>query len=183
MRVEQTPLAGLVILHPDIHRDARGEFLETYRAEHCHGIGIDRPFVQDNVSCSRNNVLRGLHYQQPRPQGKLVCVVSGEAFDVAVDLRRPSPTFGKWFGTRLSSADYRQLWIPEGFAHGFYVVSASATVVYKCTDYYVPDAEKVLRWDDPVIGIEWPAHEPLLSPKDAAAPALRELSDSDLFDG
>lgn len=177
MRVVETEIPGLLVIEPDIFEDHRGQFLETWR----EGRGPRLPpFVQDNLSRSRRGVLRGLHFQHPNPQGKLVTVVHGEVFDVAVDVRRGGPTFGRWWGTRLSSDDYRQLWIPEGFAHGFVALSDEAIVSYKCTAFYSPDDDRTLRWDDPAIGIDWPVSEPELSEKDRRAPRLEELADSEL---
>lgn len=177
MRVVETEIPGLLVIEPDIFEDHRGQFLETWR----EGRGPRLPpFVQDNLSRSHRGVLRGLHFQHPNPQGKLVTVVHGEVFDVAVDVRRGGPTFGRWWGTRLSSDDYRQLWIPEGFAHGFVALSDEAIVSYKCTAFYSPDDDRTLRWDDPAIGIDWPVSEPELSEKDRRAPRLEELADSQL---
>lgn len=177
MRVIETELPGLLVIEPDIFEDHRGQFLETWR----DGRGPRLPpFVQDNLSRSHRGVLRGLHFQHPNPQGKLVTVVQGEVFDVAVDVRRGGPTFGRWWGTRLSSDDYRQLWIPEGFAHGFVALSEEAIVSYKCSAFYSPGDDRTLRWDDPDIGIEWPVSEPLLSEKDRWAPRLEDLDDSEL---
>lgn len=177
MRVIETELPGLLVIEPDIFEDHRGQFLETWR----DGRGPRLPpFVQDNLSRSHRGVLRGLHFQHPNPQGKLVTVVQGEVFDVAVDVRRGGPTFGRWWGTRLSSDDYRQLWIPEGFAHGFVALSEEAIVSYKCSAFYSPGDDRTLRWDDPDIGIEWPVSEPLLSEKDRRAPRLEDLDDSEL---
>lgn len=177
MRVIETEIPGLLVIEPDTFEDHRGQFLETWR----EGRGPRLPpFVQDNLSRSHRGVLRGLHFQHPNPQGKLVTVVYGEVFDVAVDVRRGGPTFGRWWGTRLSSDDYRQLWIPEGFAHGFVALSDEAIVSYKCTAFYSPDDDRTLRWDDPAIGIDWPVSEPELSEKDRRAPRLEELDDSEL---
>jgi dTDP-4-dehydrorhamnose 3,5-epimerase len=172
-----TPLNGVVLIEPRVFEDARGFFMETYRADRFKEGGIDLPFVQDNHSRSLKGTLRGLHYQIERPQGKLLRVVSGEIFDVAVDLRKGSPTFAQWHGERLSSGNRLQLYIPPGFAHGFCVLSDTAEIVYKCTDVYSPGGERAIRWNDPELGIEWPVAEPLLSPKDAAAPSLAEMAD------
>ena len=173
-------LPEVVILEPKVFGDDRGFFYESFNAKgFAEATGIQRSFVQDNHSRSARNVLRGLHYQISQPQGKLVRVVSGSVFDVAVDIRRSSPRFGEWIGVELSADNKRQLWIPEGFAHGFVVLSQFAEFLYKTTDYYAPEFERSLRWDDPAIGIEWPFQgEPLLSKKDAAAPAL---ADAELF--
>ncbi|MFM0278443.1 dTDP-4-dehydrorhamnose 3,5-epimerase [Paraburkholderia sediminicola] len=171
-----TTLPGVVILEPKVFGDDRGFFYESFNGrEFTEATGVDRNFVQDNHSRSARNVLRGLHYQISQPQGKLVRVVSGRVFDVAVDIRRSSAHFGKWVGVELSAENKRQLWIPEGFAHGFVVLSEFAEFLYKTTDYYAPEYERSLAWNDPAIGIEWPFDgEPLLSKKDAAAPALAE---------
>lgn len=177
MKFEQTPLPGVVLVEPDVYRDSRGFFLETYRQERYAEHGIDLPFVQDNHSHSRYATLRGLHCQVARPQAKLVRAVEGEMFDVAVDIRRGSPTFGRWFGAILSGESFRQLYIPEGFAHGFCVLSETVHVEYKCTEYYDPSGELSVRWSDPNIGVQWPNPNPILSPKDAAAGLLSELSD------
>jgi dTDP-4-dehydrorhamnose 3,5-epimerase len=167
----------LLVLEPTVYRDDRGFFLESWHEQRLASVGISARFVQDNHSYSVRGTLRGLHYQMETPQGKLVRVVSGEVFDVAVDLRRSSPTFGQWDAAKLSSQNHRLLWIPPGFAHGFYVLSDSADLLYKCTTYYAPAHDRTLRWDDPALGIRWPlldGHPPILSPKDAAAPRLHE---------
>ena len=169
MRLVPTAIPDVVVIEPVVHRDRRGFFLETWHAEKFRQAGLDLAFVQDNHSGSVANTLRGLHYQIEHPQGKLVRVTAGEVFDVAVDLRRSSPTFAKWVGVTLSAENRLQLWIPPGFAHGYYVTGADADVVYKCTDLYFAQHERTLRWDDPVIGIAWPlAGTPLTSAKDAA---------------
>jgi dTDP-4-dehydrorhamnose 3,5-epimerase len=172
-----TPLAlpEVILVEPDVHRDERGFFLETYHADKYRQGGIPETFVQDNHSRSQRGTLRGLHAQRRFPQGKLVRAIEGEIFDVAVDIRRGSPTFGRWVGEVLSADTFRQLWVPAGFAHGFCVLSEIAQVEYKCTDFYRRDDEMVLAWDDPQIGIAWPLREPLLSPKDRAAPRLAEI--------
>jgi dTDP-4-dehydrorhamnose 3,5-epimerase len=174
--VATTDVAGVLVSEPVVHRDARGVFLETWHAERYAAAGIDAGFVQDNHSRSARGTLRGLHYQVERLQGKLVRTVAGEVYDVAVDLRRGSPTFGRWTGVTLSDRDHRQLWIPPGCAHGFYVTSESADVVYKCTAPYAPEHERVIRWDDPELAIAWPlaGKAPLLSPRDAAGLAFRD---------
>jgi dTDP-4-dehydrorhamnose 3,5-epimerase len=164
-----------VLLEPEVFVDERGYFLETYRARRYEEAGILGTFVQDNLTFSRRGVLRGLHLQWPRAQGKLIYVLDGEVFDVAVDLRRDSPTFRRWEGHLLSGANRRQIWIPPGFAHGFAVTGPQALVAYKCTEVYDPGCEMALRWDDPELGIEWPVPAPALSPKDASAPLLREI--------
>lgn len=164
MEIIQTKFREVKLISPGIFKDHRGCFLETWRAHpHQNGRGV---FVQDNLSFSMRNVLRGLHYQLGQPQGKLVMAVHGEIFDVAVDIRRGSPSFGQWIGALLSSDNRLQIFIPEGFAHGFCVLSKTATVYYKCTDYYAPEHERGLRWDDPVLGIQWPVDTPILSAKD-----------------
>ena len=176
-----TPLAipDVLLVEPVAHCDERGFFLETWQAERYAAAGIGPSFVQDNHSRSVQGTLRGLHYQVVRPQGKLVRVTSGEVFDVAVDLRRSSPTFGRWVGAVLSETNRRQLWIPPGFAHGFYVSSPSADLLYKCTAFYAAEYDRALRWDDPDVGIEWPLldrQRPLLSAKDAAGAGLRDAA-------
>jgi dTDP-4-dehydrorhamnose 3,5-epimerase len=172
MTVRETALAGVYLIEPQVFTDARGFFLETWHAARYKQFHIPGPFVQDNYSHSTQGVLRGLHYQLTHPQGKLVWVMQGTVFDVAVDIRRGSPTFGHWVGETLSGDNHRQLYIPAGFAHGFCVLSASADVLYKCTDFYTPEDEHGLRWDDPRLGITWPVTNPLLSAKDVAYPTL-----------
>jgi dTDP-4-dehydrorhamnose 3,5-epimerase len=174
MNIRQTSLPGLVIVEPRIFRDERGAFAETFHATRYAQAGIGGPFVQDNFSRSRKGTLRGLHFQEPQAQGKLVQVLRGKVFDVAADIRRGSPTFGQWLGVELDGETQHQLWIPPGFAHGFCVLSDEAEFVYKCTALYAPEAERSIRWDDPDLGIAWPVTQPLLSPKDAAAPLLRD---------
>lgn len=176
MNVVATTLPGVLILEPVVFGDERGFFFESFNERRFRELtGVELPFVQDNHSKSAKNVLRGLHYQIKQPQGKLVRVIRGTVFDVAVDLRRSSSTFGKWTGVELSAANKRQLWIPPGFAHGFVVTSDSAEFLYKTTDYWAPEYERSLRWDDPGIGIEWPfAGAPQLSAKDAKAVCLAE---------
>lgn len=171
MKFQQTELPGVLVIEPDVFGDDRGFFLEVWRASVFAEVGLDA-FVQENHSKSVQGVLRGLHYQLRQPQGKLVRVIRGEVFDVAVDLRRHSPRFGQWTGRVLSAENKNMLWIPAGFAHGFYVLSPEAEFVYKCTDYYAPAWERAIRWDDPEIGIDWPLlgnQPPFLSEKDAAA--------------
>jgi dTDP-4-dehydrorhamnose 3,5-epimerase len=177
MDITPTALAGVLILEPKVFGDERGFFFESFnRQVFDAAVGGPVSFVQDNHSRSQQGVLRGLHYQlPPHAQGKLVRVVSGVIYDVAVDLREDSPTFGRWIGVELSSTNHRQLWIPRGYAHGFLVLSDSAEVLYKTDDYYAPDAEAAIRWDDPTLAIDWPrsaARQPILSTKDAAAPAF-----------
>jgi len=170
-----TSLPGMLILEPRVFGDARGFFLESYNERALADLGIQERFVQDNHSCSQRNVLRGLHYQIKQTQGKLVRVIEGEILDVAVDLRRSSPTFGGWQGVRLSGDNQRMLWIPAGFAHGFCVTSDKAHVLYKATDYYAPQYERTLAWNDPDLRINWELEgEPVISPKDQRGVALRE---------
>lgn len=185
MQLTPTDLPGVVIVEPQVFADERGWFMESFNearfqaALQALGLPVPRPFVQDNHSCSAQHVLRGLHYQlPPHPQGKLVRVVRGAAFDVAVDLRRSSPTFGQWTGTLLSDANRRQLWVPEGFAHGFVALEDDTHFLYKTTDVYARDCERALRWDDPSIGIRWPLppdEKPRLAGKDAAALGLADV--------
>ena len=173
MKVTETSLPDVLLFEPAVHGDHRGYFMETFRASHFEARGLAVNFVQDNQSRSSRGTLRGLHYQLEFPQGKLVRVVSGEIFDVAVDIRRSSTTFGKWVGVVLSSENRQQLWVPPGFAHGFCVLSESAEICYKCTEYYHAEDDRALRWNDPGIGIHWPLDgDPLLSEKDRAAPGL-----------
>ena len=175
MRVIDTKLAGVKIIEPRVFGDARGFFLETFQADRYAEHGMTLPFVQDNHSRSGKGVLRGLHFQKTKPQGKLVRVVRGEVFDVAVDVRPGSPTFGQWEGVVLSDDNKRQYWIPPGLAHGFVVLSESADFEYKCTDYYDPSDEGCLLWNDPAVGIEWPVSAPLLSAKDQQGLSLQAL--------
>jgi len=173
--VPSATLPGVFLIEPDIHEDGRGFFLETYHAERYGEQGILGPFVQDNHSRSIGGTLRGLHLQLRRPQGKLIRVIEGEIFDVAVDVRRGSPTFGRWDGVRLSAANFKQVFVPPGFAHGFCVVSPVAQVEYKCTDLYDPASELGIAWNDPAIGIDWPVSEPFLSPRDSRHPTLEAV--------
>jgi dTDP-4-dehydrorhamnose 3,5-epimerase len=175
MKFTRTAIPEVVLIEPDVHQDARGFFLESYHQDKYAQGGIPGPFVQDNHSHSLRGTLRGLHAQVSRPQGKLVRAVLGEMFDVAVDVRRGSPTFGKWVGMVLSAENFRQLYIPAGFVHGFCVLSDRVEVEYKCTDFYAPGDEMTVAWNDPDVGIEWPVKDPILSPKDAAAKRLVEL--------
>ena len=177
MRFLPTTLRDVVLVEPRVHGDERGFFMETWHRERFAQAGIDCQFVQDNHSRSVRGTLRGLHFQLNHVQGKLVRVTSGEVFDVAVDVRRSSPTFGRWEGARLSAANRRSLWVPPGFAHGFLVLSDVADFVYKCTDYYDPESERAIRWDDPAIGVDWPLEPgtmPILSARDAAAGGLAD---------
>ena len=176
MRTIETALPEVLIVEPDVFGDERGFFQEIWRHEKYIDAGIPAPFVQDNISRSSKGVLRGLHYQQPGAQGKLVQVIAGAVFDVAVDIRRGSDTFGRWVGELLSAENHRQLWIPPGYAHGFCVVSGSADFIYKCTTPYRPNDEHTIRFNDPEIGIEWPVESPLLSERDQTAPLLSEAS-------
>ncbi|HEX8654739.1 MAG TPA: dTDP-4-dehydrorhamnose 3,5-epimerase [Allosphingosinicella sp.] len=176
MKVLDTALPEVKLIEPKLFGDDRGFFLESWNARTFAEAGIDAAFVQDNHSRSARGVLRGLHYQMVRPQGKLVRVVAGRAFDVAVDIRRSSPHFGQWVGYELSAENKRMLWVPGGFAHGFLALEDGTDFLYKCTDYYAPEHDRSIRWDDPAIGIEWPLDgiEPILSGKDAAAPLLAD---------
>ena len=180
MKVSATQLSEVKLVEPQVHRDQRGFFLETYHANRYADHHISPHFVQDNLSFSQQGILRGLHFQWPHPQGKLVYVLQGEVFDVAVDVRVGSPTFGQWAGEVLSAQNQRQLWIPEGFAHGFCVLSETALFAYKCTDFYHRDSEMSLRWDDPAININWPLANPQLSDKDAQAAYLADLREDQL---
>lgn len=175
MNVIPTSLPGCTVLEPAVFGDARGQFFELWNAERFAALGLPARFLQSNVSVSAHGVLRGLHYQWPRPQGKLVTVLEGEVFDVAVDVRRGSPSFGRWEAVRLSAQNRRQFWIPEGFAHGFMVLSERATFSYLCTEPYDRHADAAIRWNDALIGIDWPALTPSLSDKDGAAPLLRDI--------
>jgi len=182
MKFSPTRIPDVILIEPDVFEDERGFFMETYHEEKYRAAGIKASFVQDNHSRSIRGTLRGLHYQITHSQGKLVRVVVGEVYDVAVDLRRSSPTFGKWIGSKLTAQSKNQLWIPPGFAHGFYVLSDWAEVLYKATDIYTPQAERTVLWNDPEIGIEWPVipgTHPILSKKDAAA---RPLKEADVYD-
>src|ERR1035437_412825 len=175
MKVEITAIPGVLIVEPAVFGDERGFFLESFNEREMRKIGIDAHFVQDNHSRSQRNVLRGLHYQISQPQGKLVRVVTGRVFDVAVDVRRDSPAFGKWVGVELSAENKRMFWLPAGMAHGFVVLSDSADVLYKATEYYAPKFERTILWNDTELGIEWPlTGQPILSAKDAAAKTFRE---------
>ena len=177
MKFEATSLPGVVLVEPDVFRDNRGFFLETYHARKYADGGVPGPFVQDNHSHSVRGTLRGLHAQLERPQGKLVRAVAGEMYDVAVDIRRGSPTFGRWYGVRLSGDNFRQLYVPPGFAHGFCVLSETVHVEYKCTDFYDRADEITICWNDPAIGVAWPVEQPTISDKDRKAPRLAEMGD------
>ena len=174
MNATPTDIPGVLVLEPRVFADDRGSFFESFNERaFAAAIGREVAFVQDNHSTSRRHVLRGLHYQEPEPQGKLIRVVAGAVFDVAADIRPGSPTFGRWVGVELSAENRRQLWVPEGMAHGFLVLSETAEVLYKATAFYAPGCEKCLRWDDPTLAIQWPlTGPPVLSPRDAAASLL-----------
>jgi dTDP-4-dehydrorhamnose 3,5-epimerase len=174
-------LQGLVLIEPKVFGDARGFFMETWNLQKYQAAGIAAPFVQDNISVSRRGSLRGLHFQNPNPQGKLVSVLQGEVLDVVVDLRLPSATFGKSEAVLLSSENKRQFYIPPGFAHGFAVLSETAMFHYKCTGFYSPKDEMTLRWNDPVLGIQWPVAEPIVSEKDAKGLLLKEIPREKLY--
>ena len=175
MRIIETSLPGVLIVEPKVFPDARGFFVEMYHRERYQSMGLTAEFVQDNLSFSTRGVLRGMHCQNPHSQGKLVQVLQGEVWDVAVDIRRSSPYFGKWTAVTLSSETRNQFYVPPGFAHGFCVLSETALFAYKCTDYYHPAAEVGFRWDDPEVGIAWPLKAPILSEKDRKLPLLREI--------
>jgi dTDP-4-dehydrorhamnose 3,5-epimerase len=175
MKTHPTTLPGAILIELDVFGDERGRFMETYRRERYRDIGITLEFVQDNFSASIKNTLRGLHHQLAQPQGKLVHCISGEIWDVCVDIRRGSPTFGQWFGATLSAANHMQLWVPPGFAHGFVVTSDNAQVCYKVTANYAPADERSIRWDDPDLAIKWPHQgDPILSARDQKATRLAE---------
>lgn len=181
MKVTRCEIEGLLIVEPAVFGDARGFFMETWNEERYREVGIELRFVQDNVSFSRRGILRGLHFQNPHAQDKLVSVLQGEVWDVAVDLRKQSKTFAKWYATTLSAENKRQFFIPRGFAHGFLVTSETALFHYKCTNLYSPTSELAIRWDDPDIGISWPLKEPLLSDKDSRGRFLKEVPQERLF--
>jgi dTDP-4-dehydrorhamnose 3,5-epimerase len=177
LKLLPTPLPGVLLVEPRVFRDERGFFLEVWNAGEFAAQGLEVAFVQDNHSQSRQGTLRGLHVQLPRSQGKLVRCTEGAIFDVAVDIRRGSPTYASWYGVELSAENFRELWVPPDFAHGFCVLSERAQVEYKCTELYDPAADLAIAWDDPAIGIEWPVAAPVLSAKDRAARPLQELAD------
>ena len=181
MKVILCELAGLLVIEPNVFGDARGFFMESFSERRYGEAGINCRFVQDNFSFSRRGILRGLHFQSPCAQGKLVSVMQGEVFDVAVDLRVGSPTFGRWHGLELSGENKRQFFVPPGFAHGFQVTSETALFHYKCSEYYSPKDEVSVRWDDPELGIRWPIGQPSVSEKDAKAPLLREVPRERLY--
>lgn len=180
MEVIRTEIEGVVLLVPRSFGDERGYFMETFHRRRYAGCGVEADFCQDNLSFSRRGTLWGLHYQLPHPQAKLVQVLMGEVFDVAVDIRRGSPTFGRWVGTLLSAENRRQLFLPEGFAHGFCVMSDSALFAYKCSNYYALEADRGILWSDPDLAIDWPISSPVLSPKDASLPRLSDLPEDKL---
>jgi dTDP-4-dehydrorhamnose 3,5-epimerase len=174
LKFTETPLPGVLVIEPRVHGDERGFFMETYRADAFREHGIPDVFVQDNHSRSARGVLRGLHYQEPLPQGKLVRCPRGELFDIAVDIRRGSPTFGRYYGILLTESNNKMLWVPPGFAHGFCALTDTADLVYKVTELYRPEYDRCILWNDPDIGIPWPIAEPVLSAKDANAPRLKD---------
>lgn len=180
MKISDGPLKGIKIIEPRVFPDNRGYFYESYQLNRYSESGLP-PFVQDNVSRSKKNVLRGLHYQHPNEQGKLVGVTRGEVWDVAVDLRKSSPTFGKWFGIILNDQNHLQMYIPTGFAHGYCVLSDEAEFYYKCTDFYFPQEEHGLIWNDPSLKINWPVNNPIMSPKDQTYSLLKDIPDENLF--
>ena len=175
MKILETSLKDVLIIEPDVFTDRRGFFMETFHQEKYREHGIDVAFVQDNLSYSVRGTMRGLHYQHPHDQAKLIQVLTGRVFDVAVDIRSGSPTFGQWTGLELDSESRRQIFIPEGFAHGFCVLSERAVVTYKCTDFYAPNDEGGIIWSDPYVGIQWPITDPLLSEKDSKYPLLKDI--------
>jgi dTDP-4-dehydrorhamnose 3,5-epimerase len=181
MNVIRCKLEGLLLLEPKVFGDARGFFMETWNHRRYREAGLDADFVQDNLSLSRQRILRGLHCQNPNPQGKLVSVLHGAVYDVAVDLRQSSPTFGRWEGTELSAENKRQFFIPPGFAHGFLVLSETALFHYKCTAFYSPADELTVQWNDPDMGIQWPVRDPILSEKDAKGLRLQDVPRERLF--
>lgn len=180
MKVTPTKLPEVLLIEPQIFQDARGAFMESWNARRYAEVGIEADFVQENISRSSRGVLRGIHLQHPKAQGKLMHVLHGEVFDVAIDLRRGSPNFGDWVGVTLSAENGHQLWVPPGFYHGFCVTSETAVFVYKCTDFYAPDAEIGLIWNDPRIAVSWPMENPILSEKDSKLPTLAELPEERL---
>ena len=184
MKVSELEIPGVILIEPAVHKDKRGFFLETYHEERYAALGVPGPFVQDNHSKSVKGTVRGLHFQLGCPQGKLVRVTSGEVFDVAVDVRKGSPSFGKWVGAYLSAENMHQLYIPEGFAHGFCVTTDSAEFLYKCTDYYSPAEERGILWNDPDIDVSWPVSHALISDRDSALKTLSEMTNElPPFDG
>ncbi len=176
MEVEITPIPGVLLVKPKVWRDTRGYFVETWHQNRYHDAGITLPFVQDNRSRSTRGILRGLHFQRSHPQGKLVSVSSGSVFDVVVDIRKNSPAFGRWFGAELTGENQHQLWVPPGLAHGFCVCSDVADFSYKCTEFYHPEDEGSILWNDPDLAIAWPVADPILAAKDLAAPLFKDAS-------
>ncbi|HUU17909.1 MAG TPA: dTDP-4-dehydrorhamnose 3,5-epimerase [Sedimentisphaerales bacterium] len=182
MNVKETKLTGVLVLEPDVFSDERGFFLETWNSARYENARIEGPFVQDNISFSKRGVLRGLHFQYPQSQGKLIQVLSGEVVDIAVDIRLGSPTFGHWVSEVLSDANHMQIYIPPGFAHGYCVTSETAIFSYKCTDFYNPETENGIIWNDPDLNIDWPIKAPILSPKDKEYPTLKDFRPDKLPD-
>jgi len=180
MKVTETKLSGVLVLEPKVFQDDRGYFLETWNRTRYEQTGIPVHFVQDNISFSKKGILRGLHFQYPQSQGKLIQVLSGEVLDVVVDIRIGSPTYGQWIGEFLSELNHKQIYVPPGFAHGYCVTSVTAHFSYKCTDFYNPATEHGIIWNDPDIGIEWPAEQPVLSAKDKTYPRLKDLEPENL---
>jgi len=180
MNITKTKLPGVLILEPKVFPDDRGYFLETWNSTRYEQAGIPGPFVQDNISFSKKGILRGLHFQYPQSQGKLIQVLSGEVMDIVVDIRVGSSTFGQWIGEALSESNHKQIYVPPGFAHGYCVTSETALFSYKCTDFYNPATEHGIIWNDPDIGIEWPIEHPALSPKDKAYPRLKDFEPENL---
>lgn len=176
LKITKTPLDGVILIEPDVHGDNRGFFKESFQEKRYKDIGIDHSFVQDNISRSKKGVLRGLHFQKNNPQGKLVSCINGSVYDVAVDINVNSRSFGEYFGVLLTSSNHLQLWIPPGYAHGFCVVSDTADFYYKCTDFYNPDDECGLIWNDPKLNIKWPIDNPSVSKKDQNLPSLDSVS-------
>jgi dTDP-4-dehydrorhamnose 3,5-epimerase len=181
MNIIRSDIEGLLLIEPRVFSDARGFFLESWNERRYRESGITAAFVQDNLSFSRRGTLRGLHFQNPTAQAKLVSVLQGEVFDVAVDVRRSSPTFGRWHGVNLSAENKRQFFIPPGFAHGFAVLSETALFFYKCTEFYTPQHEATIAWNDPDIGVRWPVEDPVLSDKDQRGLRLKDVSPEKLF--
>lgn len=180
MNTKETKLAGVLVLEPDVFSDERGYFLETWNRTRYESVGIPGSFVQDNISFSKKGILRGLHFQYPQPQGKLVQVLSGQVVDIAVDIRQGSPTFGQWISEELSDENHKQMYIPPGFAHGYCVTSETAVFSYKCTDFYNPKTERGVIWNDPDLKIDWPIAEPILSPRDMGYSRLKDFRPEDL---
>ncbi|MDP7255185.1 MAG: dTDP-4-dehydrorhamnose 3,5-epimerase [Planctomycetota bacterium] len=180
MEIVETELPGVLVIEPEVFGDSRGFFLETWNKQRYAALGVDGEFVQDNLSLSSRGVVRGLHYQMPHSQAKLVYVIQGDVFDVAVDIRVGSPTFGEWYGAVLSGENKRQVYVPEGFAHGFSVLTDTALFAYKCSDFYNREAESGIAWDDPDLGIDWKVAEPELSEKDQNLPRLKDVDESRL---